>query len=82
MNNQDSLLAELEKERKVLEDEFIQLGKEIKLCKDLETRQNLQELKKEIQFDLDEIKLQIEEVKNENNQTLETKTNEDGTEKS
>lgn len=72
----ENLLAELEKERKELENEFIQLGKEIKLCKDSEERKNLQNLKKEIQFDLDDIKIQIEELKNEtteenitNNQT-------------
>lgn len=60
----NSILAELEKERKELETEFIQLGKEIKLCKDGEERKNLQNLKKEIQFDLDDIKIQIEELKN------------------
>ena len=72
----ENLLAELEKERKELENEFIQLGKEIKLCRDSEERKNLQNLKKEIQFDLDDIKIQIEELKNEtteenitNNQT-------------
>ena len=64
MNNEE-LLAELEKERKELESEFIQLGKEIKNCKDSESRKNLQELKKEIQFDLDDIKIQIEEIKNQ-----------------
>lgn len=63
-----SILAELEKERKELEKEFIQLGKEIKLCKDGEERKNLQNLKKEIQFDLDDIKLQIEELKTETNE--------------
>jgi hypothetical protein len=72
MNNEE-LLAELEKERKELESEFIQLGKEIKNCKDSEERKNLQDLKKEIQFDLDDIKLQIEELKNESNE--ETITN-------
>jgi hypothetical protein len=61
----EQLLSELENERKELESEFIQLGKELKTCKDSETRKNLQELKKEIQFDLDDIKLQIEEIKNQ-----------------
>lgn len=70
--NKEQLLAELEKERKELETEFIQLGKEIKNCKDSESRKNLQELKKEIQFDLDDIKVQIEELQNE---TEETTTN-------
>lgn len=64
MNN-EQLLSELEKERKELEAEFIQLGKEIKICKDSEERKNLQNLKKEIQFDLDDIKIQIEELKNQ-----------------
>jgi hypothetical protein len=63
-----SILAELEKERKELEKEFIQLGKEIKICKDSEERKNLQNLKKEIQFDLDDIKIQIEELQNETNE--------------
>ena len=70
--NKELLLAELEKERKLLESEFIQLGKEIKNCKDSDSRKNLQELKKEIQFDLDDIKIQIEELKNE---TTEETTN-------
>ena len=61
----EQLLSELENERKELESEFIQLGQELKTCKDSETRKNLQELKKEIQFDLDDIKLQIEEIKNQ-----------------
>jgi hypothetical protein len=61
----EQLLSELENERKELESEFIQLGKELKTCKDSETRKNLQELKKEIQFDLDDIKIQIEEIKNQ-----------------
>lgn len=64
----EELLSELNKERKELESEFIQLGKEIKHCKDAETRKKLQEVKKEIQFDLDDIKLQIEELKNETNE--------------
>lgn len=76
----NSILAELEKERKELEKEFIQLGKEIKLCKDGEERKNLQNLKKEIQFDLDDIKLQIEELNNEKTEeTTNTKIEENET---
>lgn len=63
----NELLKELEIEKKELETEFLQLGKEIKICKDSEERKNLQNLKKEIQFDLDDIKIQIEELKNETN---------------
>lgn len=76
----NSTLAELEKERKELEKEFIQLGKEIKLCKDGDERKNLQNLKKEIQFDLDDIKLQIEELTNEKpEETTNTKIEENET---
>ena len=70
----EQLLSELENERKELETEFIQLGKELKTCKDSETRKNLQELKKEIQFDLDDIKIQIEEIKNQPKEETITKT--------
>lgn len=80
--NKDDILKELEKERLELESEFLQLGKEIKICRDSETRKKLQESKKEIQFDLDDVKLQIENLKQENI-TTNTKENEDanGTEK-
>jgi hypothetical protein len=79
MSNNE-ILKQLEKERLELESEFIQLGKEIKNCKDSETRTNLQELKKEIQFDLDDVKIQIEEIKNNTNEQ-QTKKTEDGIEK-
>ena len=80
--DKDVMLQELEKERLELESEFLQLGKEIKICQDSETRKKLQESKKEIQFDLDDVKLQIENLKQENI-TTNTKENEDanGTEK-
>jgi hypothetical protein len=79
----DELLNQLEIEKKELEGEFIQLGKEIKNCKDSETRKKLQELKKEIQFDLDEVKIQIDELKITNNeQQTNLKENENGTQKS
>jgi hypothetical protein len=80
----EELLKQLEIEKKELEGEFIQLGKEIKNCKDSETRKKLQELKKEIQFDLDEVKIQIDELI-ETNKEQQTNTNkndnENGTEK-
>jgi hypothetical protein len=80
----EELLKQLETEKKELEGEFIQLGKEIKNCKDSETRKKLQELKKEIQFDLDEVKIQIDELI-ETNKEQQTNTNkndnENGTEK-
>lgn len=81
--NKDEVLKEFEKERLELESEFIQLGKEIKICKDSETRKKLQDLKKEIQFDLDEVKLQIDTLKQEKIITnKQGNENENGTEKS
>lgn len=76
--NKDDILKELEKERLELESEFLQLGKEIKICRDSETRKKLQESKKEIQFDLEDVKIQINKLK----ETTTEKTNENGTEKS
>jgi hypothetical protein len=72
--NKEEVILQLEKERKELEKEFIQLGKEIKICKDSKERKNLQDLKKEIQFDLDDIKIQIEEMKNESEEETTTNT--------
>jgi len=77
MNN--DILKELEKERAELESEFIELGKEIKICRNSEARKGLQDLKKEIQLDLDDVKNQINKLKEK--QLTKEKTNEDGIEK-
>jgi hypothetical protein len=56
-------IAEIEKEIKSLQEEFLSLGKEIKACKDATTRKMLMEEKKQIKSDLDEAKAHLEMLK-------------------
>jgi hypothetical protein len=50
----------IEKEIKSLQQEFLDLGKEIKNCKDSATRKILMEEKKQIQLDIEEAKKHLE----------------------